>query len=105
MRNIMVVMGLVAACGGGGEDIPSCQQAFTHFYGAGCMYKDLNSGATIPRDTMIANCIDAASSVPSARCQAALDDFLVCNSSVPSPAMNDADCDCSQEYMAIAQCE
>ncbi len=105
MRKIMGVVLLVAACGGDDEPVPTCQQSLTHFYGAGCVYRDLQSGQDIPRDTAIANCLNAASMIPNDRCRAAFDDYLICNASVPEPSSTNADCDCSAAIMDIATCD
>jgi hypothetical protein len=56
---------MVATVSCGTDDPPpSCQQAFTHYYAAGCAYHDLNTQQEIPRDTMIANCQSVAASAP-----------------------------------------
>lgn len=95
----MILILAIAGCGG--SDAPSCQQAVDHFYAAGCMFSDANG--PIPRDTFVLSCQSAASGTP-ANCQGELDDFLVCIDSVPTPSTMDAQCDCSQTYMALQTC-
>lgn len=92
----------VAACGSDDKP-PSCQQALAHFYGAGCMYTNAQTGAVISQMEATSDCQTNAANLSSA-CLDELDAWLVCNNSVPSPAHSAADCDCSQELMALITC-
>lgn len=93
---------LVVGCGH--EEVPTCQQALTHYYEAGCSYYNLDTGAPIPVSEMISSCREALSAAP-ASCEDDLDDWLVCLGGVDAPASTDADCDCSAEQESLLTCE
>ncbi len=97
----MCSLSCLSACSS--DPPPSCQQALTHYYSAGCAYTDLNTNTPIAEGDMINRCLQAASSTPS-QCSSALDAWLSCNDAVPSPATNNAQCDCSQTYMTYLTC-
>jgi hypothetical protein len=84
--------------------VPSCQQAFTHFYEAGCVYTDLSTGSEIPVGDMIEACRQVLAEAPSI-CDGEVDDWIVCIDSVQSPSTTNADCDCSSEQEALFICE
>lgn len=102
MRTKNVVVSVLVAISACGTDPapPSCQQGLTHYYAAGCLFHDLASGAVIPRDTMISGCQSSVVGASSA-CQAKIDAWMVCTDGVPDPARSNADCDCSQTFMAV----
>lgn len=87
---------LLAACGS--DPPPSCSQALTHYYQAGCEYRNLTTGAQIPVGDMIYTCQGIAANAPD-HCQGALDAWLVCLDASAAP-----DCDCSVEQMAVLRC-
>lgn len=97
----MVVGVLVAACSSS-SDAPSCQEAIGHYYSAGCSYFD-TSGSPIAQGTIEGQCVQAASSAPS-ECISKLNAWLECNDSVPDGATTNAQCDCSQTFMAVVEC-
>jgi hypothetical protein len=99
------LLGLVLLIGCGSSDPPpSCQQAMTHFYGAGCSYFDSTTSPPTPiaQSTMINFCQTAAVNI-SPTCRDELDGWLACNDQVPDHATN-ADCDCSSSYMVLLEC-
>lgn len=104
----VIVFGVLAACSTSNgmdessDNAPTCQDALKHYYGAGCAYYD-QFGNQIELATMIGNCETGAAATPS-ECQPKLDAWLECDASVSSPATN-ADCDCSQTYMALLTCQ
>lgn len=100
MRNILLTLGL-AACGGG-EDAPSCQQATTHYYEAGCAIT--LQGGEITQGEAMGLCQDLIREAPP-QCEDDVADFRSCMGGVPSPASGNADCDCSVEIDAILTCE
>lgn len=104
MRVVLLSV-LLSACSSS-DPPPSCQQALTHYYDAGCIYFDSTTSppTTIPQGQMLAFCQGAAIDAPKS-CQDELDAWLVCNNEVPSPASANADCDCTQEYMALLRCD
>jgi hypothetical protein len=96
---------LLAACGGSGDDEPpSCQQAFTHYYQAGCRYFELATGAEIPLGDMIDSCRGILADAPET-CVDDVEDWLFCLDDVPSNSTTDAQCDCSQEQESLLTCE
>ncbi len=101
MKMLMVVAAVVAV--GCNEEVPSCQQAVTHYYGAGCKLVNLSTGAAYTQNEIIADCKNTIATFP-ARCETALEDLRFCFDSVPSPASTNADCDCSQEQDAVGTC-
>jgi hypothetical protein len=96
MRKMVLVF--LVACGGG-DDVPSCQQAMTQYYAAGCALFDAQGNQYSALDAT-ALCKGARSEAPS-RCYDELDDLQVCLGA----AETDADCDCSAEQDAILTCE
>lgn len=95
----------MVACGE--EEVPSCQQAMEHYYGAGCSYYDIDSGDPISAATMVSTCRDAlrAADTEAPSCADDVDDWIICLADVPSPATINADCDCSVEQEALLTCE
>lgn len=104
MRNMTMVMAFLVGCGGG-DPPPSYQQALAHYYAAGCSYFDTstNPPTPIPESQEIGTCQNVAIAAP-VSCRDELDGWLVCLDRVPGHAMNNADCDCSAEYMALLEC-
>lgn len=94
----------LASCGTDAPP-PSCQEALTHYYNAGCHYIDLSTSMPIPLNTEIGNCFTAVSSGAPQRCLDKLNDWLVCNDEVMGPVTGDAACDCSQSLMAAVSCQ
>lgn len=97
MRNILFVLGL-AACGGG-DDAPSCAQAFNGYYDAGCTFID-QTNQPVPRNTLIAECQGELRDIPAA-CDDEFEAFLSCLEG-SSPAGNG--CDCTSESDAYLSC-
>jgi len=106
MRRLLVIAIVMTAACGGGADAPSCQQALGHYYSAGCTYFDQTETPPpqIPQNEMVAFCQFAASEAPDS-CQDDLDAWLECNDAVPDMATSNADCDCSNAYMALLRCD
>lgn len=107
MRTILTALTLVLGClpdPAGNDTPPSCQQALTHYYGAGCGYTDTSTGQPIALADMIGRCHQVAAIAP-VQCENDLDNWLFCNNEVPTPSTTNAQCDCSPEYMALIQCE
>lgn len=97
----MTTVAVLLAYGCGGEDVPSCQQAMTHYYGAACVYRDATSGEDIPSSEMILTCRQILAEIPDA-CQSEMDDWLICNGSVAG--QTDEGCDCSAELDTLVIC-
>lgn len=99
---LALAMGLV----GRGGDPPSCQESLEHYYSAGCVYDDISSGSAVPisETAIITECEDNSASQPPG-CDDAFNAWLVCNDSVPDKSTTNADCDCSQEFMALLDCQ
>lgn len=103
MRNILMLLGLVACGGGDGEDAPSCQDSVGHFYGAGCAFFDAQGTPATELEAVQA-CKDLLGGLPD-RCLDELEDLRFCLAGIPSPA-SDADCGgCSAEQDAIISCQ
>jgi hypothetical protein len=107
---IAVVFALVG-CGSsggdddGGDDEPSsCQQAFRHFYDAGCTYMNLESGAPISEGEMVSLCQEVRIAAPP-QCEAEVDSWVECIADVPSTVTRDEQCDCSVEQESWLTCE
>lgn len=106
MKRLLAVMAVaMTGCSSSGDPPPSCQQALTHYYGAGCSYFDptTNPPTPIAQSTMIARCQTATTQTP-ASCLDEVDAWLTCNDRVPNHATSDADCDCSASYMLLLEC-
>lgn len=100
-----MLLGAAAMVGCGSDDPPpSCQKAMSHFYAAGCYYKDTNTTLTITLNDMITRCEASDASARTERCNDRFDDWLRCNNEVPATATTIADCDCSQEQSAFNSC-
>jgi len=97
MSRWLVVLMTMAGCGS--DPAPSCNEAFTAYYAAGCTFVDLQSGQPVPVGQAIAGCQGAAATTPVA-CRDTEDDLLRCIDT-SSPA---SQCDCSQEQMALIRC-
>lgn len=105
MRNIMGVMLLVAACSGGdGRSVPTCQQAVSHFYAAGCKFRDLQTGMDVPEGEVTLQCRQLVEAAPGS-CVDDVENYRICLNSVPTPSTTNADCDCSAEQEALLTCE
>jgi len=97
---------MVASClVGCFEEPPSCQQAVTHYYDAGCKLVDLSTGVDIPSSTVLSECKALLATAPNSTCESALEDLRSCWGGVTSPAHNNADCDCSPEQDALLTCD
>lgn len=94
MRKTLLILGL-AACGGG-DEAPTCQQGFAHYYDSGCVFVDLATGDVIPEGELAASCQQTVA-VGSAVCRSNLDDFLICIGAVPDMSSTTEECDCSRE--------
>lgn len=96
------LLGLVflIGCGGDARPAPSCFDAFTRFYAAGCTFVDLNTGQPIPQNTVIGECQSLAANAP-AGCKDELDTWVSCiDDSTPSSNQ----CNCSAVQMALLEC-
>jgi hypothetical protein len=102
MRPILsVVLLFAAACDS--SDPPTCSEAVSHFYDAGCTLIT-TGGSPIPEAEFLGTCREASSDVP-ASCEDEFEDLLEALASVPDPISGDADCDIGPELDAIATCE
>ena len=84
---------------------PSCQQALTHYYAAGCAYIDtsVSPPTALSQTQMITLCQNATAEAPKS-CRNEIDAWLVCNNEVPTPSTTNDQCDCSTEFMALLRC-
>lgn len=97
---VMVVMSLIGCSSE--SPTPSCEQAFGHFFAAGCVWTDPTTGASerssTPQDDRllsIAVCQHVAIAEP-AECRDDLDAWLRC--------LDASMCDCSAEQLALIDC-
>lgn len=105
LMQVLLSVGMVVLAGcSADESVPSCQQAFDHFYAADCTLVDATTRQPIPKDTSISNCVTVASEAP-LQCKDELHAWLRCFNEVTSPAMNDADCSCMAEQTALFSCQ
>ncbi len=104
---LKTLVAVVAVCllGACGEEPPSCQQAVQHYYGAGCVLKNLTTGANYTESEVIVDCKRLLSTAPNSTCEIALEDLRFCWDGVRSPAVSNADCDCSQDQDALLTCD
>ena len=93
-KAVLVTTSLLAACAK--DEPPSCQQAFSHYYEAGCSFYDLQTDYEYSEGEMNQACreIKAAGSTS---CIEAIDDWLICLNDVPSATSSNSACDCSQD--------
>jgi hypothetical protein len=102
MTKLGLVIAVMCVACGGGEDPPSCQQAMTSYYGAGCAFFG-QDGSETPQNQALQSCVEiAVDNAPG--CQDEFDDWLFCLDRVPGPPPTNAGCDCSQEIMALITC-
>lgn len=107
MRKLLSVVWVIAMAACGGDDpepAPSCQQAVVHYYEAGCRLYT-TTGQEYAGAEVVENCKQLLASSPSDACDGALEDLRRCFGGVPSPASNNADCDCSAEQDALFTCD
>jgi hypothetical protein len=92
---------LAAACGG--DDLPSCQQAFGSFYGAGCALYDIstNPPGQYSQTQATAICQQINIDVPE-RCRDRYEDWLICIDSIATMSQCET---CSQEMDALFACD
>lgn len=104
MRTMLLVCAItfIAACGQT-SDAPTCQQAVSHYYAAGCALFRTN-GMPIPELEVIESCKQLLATAPDP-CVDDLADLRSCLGGVPLPSASNADCDCSEEQDAILTCE
>lgn len=106
MRMLAIACAVVlflGGCGGGGNgELPSCSDAFTHYYGAGCVYADQDGPFTV--NDMVQLCREASSDVPPS-CEGEFEDWILCHGNVPDEATQNSDCDCNSEFDALFSCE
>lgn len=89
----------MTACGSD-EPVPSCQQAVTNFYGAGCAFINLQTNQPYTVNESIQSCKDTLVAVPD-RCQSYFDDYMVClDSATASTCAN-----CGDEQDALFGCD
>jgi hypothetical protein len=104
MKRWVILLGVAACTSSSSEDVPSCQQAVAHYYGAGCALFMTNGQPYSELET-VANCKELLATAPNVSCEHALEDLRVCFGTVRSPATSNADCDCSVEQDALLTCE
>jgi hypothetical protein len=106
MKGIAMILLLAASCSGDSAPPPSCQQAFTHYYDAGCVLVNLQTSQPYAVGDIITQCNQLAADVSSsADCKGKLDNWLECTAGVPDNSTTNAQCDCSQDQMALIQCQ
>jgi hypothetical protein len=108
MMRILVttLFSVVAMIGCGSDDPPpTCQEAMTHFYAAGCFYRDTSTQQDISVSMMITRCQETLASAPTSICRARFEDWVTCNNDVPDTAKTVADCDCSEALRDVSACE
>lgn len=98
-KTILSVMALVLVACGSDPEPPSCFQAMSAYYGAGCAFQNLQTGQQISQQQATSDCQSEAGSIAPA-CDDELDAWLTCLSET-SPAEQ---CDCSVEQMAYIRC-
>ena len=101
MRKLLILISAAIGCGGEVE-VPSCQDALTHFYDVGCTFTDLSTGYQYTAAEMIVICREARASAP-VQCEDELDGLQICLGSVEGPT--DSLCNCSSEQEAILTCD
>ena len=87
--------------GTGCEEVPSCQQAMSHYYGAQCTYVNSETGHVYSQSEFTSACREILVEIPDA-CQDAMDEWLICNNNVEGPTVDK--CDCSQEFDELLIC-
>ena len=97
MKAMGIVMAVLVGCGTE-EPPPSCFQAMTAYYGAGCAFQDLDTGQVIPQNQATGDCQSEAGNAPA--CETQFGGWLACLEAT-SPAEG---CDCSTELMAYLAC-
>jgi hypothetical protein len=100
MRKMLMLLTATICCACGGEDVPSCQQAVSHYYAAGCVLV-MTNGQNYAELDIVADCKARIAASTGDACDNALDDLRVCFGNVTSPAKSNADCDCSAEQDAL----
>lgn len=103
MRRIRELAVAVLMAGCGGEDVPSCQIAWQHFYDSGCELQDTNGQAFAVAD-VIQNCKQLRAAAPD-QCIDDLDNLQSCVGGVPAGASNGQCAACSDEQDALFTCE
>ncbi len=88
------------------EEVPSCQQAVTNYYGAGCTFLDLRTNPPTPYtlNESIVDCKGVNSAVPD-RCQSYFDDYMFCLDGIRAPVTNATCGSCSSEQDALFGCQ
>jgi hypothetical protein len=103
MRGAALAAVLLMACGGG-EDVPSCQEAVTHYYDSGCAFFDLETGDQISAGQAVSDCRFVLANAPPS-CENDVEDLIVCLDSVPSDSTTNEDCDCASEQESLLTCD
>ena len=102
MKLVGVMAVALFACGAD-DPPPSCQDAWTHFYGVGCAVYNLATNPPTPYTLAeaIQGCQQVNAAVPD-RCQSFFDDYQRCINGVKDSATC---ADCSQEQDALFGCQ
>ena len=102
----LVVVAVVVALGAGCSDGPSCSQAVTYFYTAGCMFRD-GSGVVIDQDTEIAQCQAQGSQLAgNSTCQSDFQAYLSCIDGIEPVASDPTACNsCYMQQATVAECQ
>jgi hypothetical protein len=101
LKLMAVTVVLLGACSE--EPAPSCQDAITNFYGAGCVFTNLSTTPATPYtlNEAITSCKQVLMAVPD-RCQSYFDDYQFCLDGVRSSSQCT---DCTQEQDALFGCQ
>jgi hypothetical protein len=90
-----VLCGVLLSIVGCGEP-PSCQQAVSHYYGAGCTFANVNTGQATTQQQAISACSTINAAVQES-CRSKFESWLECIASAPP-------CDCTKESDALFAC-
>ncbi len=103
-KRIALVLVVLVGCANDEKPVPSCQQAVTHYYGAGCFFYNAQTRLMTPSGEAIAACQGLLVDAPNS-CIDDLANWRSCLGDVVGPMASNAECDCSPEFDALLTCE
>jgi hypothetical protein len=100
-QTLAILLVLVGGCGE--EEVPSCQDAWTSYYGVGCALIDISTmpPTSYTLNEVVTDCKRVNAAVPD-RCQSYFDDLMFCVADVAN--MNQCAA-CSGEQDALFGCQ